>query len=150
MDCMYSDEPPDRTDEALDEKLTAACAEAEMRGLLIALDGRFVPPGPGARLAEGVSMSCPPGAISTASIRAPCRRERPGRLAGAQPKPCWCAMPRTTVNGRAGSCSTSGVVPQCGPAATTSRRPSPCSASGPGGTSIPTAWGASISCRWQS
>jgi cobaltochelatase CobN len=37
---------PDRCDEALDEKLTAACAEAEMHGLLTALDGRFVPPGP--------------------------------------------------------------------------------------------------------
>ena len=28
------------------ERLIASCAEAEMRGLLAALDGRFVPPGP--------------------------------------------------------------------------------------------------------
>jgi cobaltochelatase CobN len=40
-------QPTDRRNEALDEKLTASCAEAEMRGLLTALDGRFVPPGPG-------------------------------------------------------------------------------------------------------
>jgi len=34
------------TDAATIERLVGACGEAEMRGLLAALDGRFVPPGP--------------------------------------------------------------------------------------------------------
>ncbi len=35
------------------EQLIASCAEAEMRGLLAALDGRFVPPGPAGAPARG-------------------------------------------------------------------------------------------------
>jgi cobaltochelatase CobN len=46
-------QPPERGDDALDEKLTASCGEEEMRGLLTALDGRFVPPGPGGAPGRG-------------------------------------------------------------------------------------------------
>jgi len=35
------------------EALIGSCAEAEMRGLLAALDGRFVPPGPAGAPARG-------------------------------------------------------------------------------------------------
>jgi cobaltochelatase CobN len=38
---------PGRADAAAVDSLIRSCADAEMRGLLAALDGRFVPPGPG-------------------------------------------------------------------------------------------------------
>jgi cobaltochelatase CobN len=51
----------DRPHEALDQTLIAACAEAEMRGLLAALDGRFVPPGPAGAPGRGRTDVLPTG-----------------------------------------------------------------------------------------
>jgi cobaltochelatase CobN len=52
---------PDRMDEWLDKDLITSCGEAEMRGLLAALDGRFVPPGPAGAPARGRTDILPTG-----------------------------------------------------------------------------------------
>ena len=58
-----------------------------MRGLLAALDGRFVAAGPGRRAGARAARRAADRAQSLPrSIRAPCRRAPPGRSAGAPPR----------------------------------------------------------------
>jgi cobaltochelatase CobN len=52
---------PGATDQSLDPRLIASCVGAEMNGLLAALDGRFVPPGPAGSPARGRTDVLPTG-----------------------------------------------------------------------------------------
>jgi cobaltochelatase CobN len=51
-----------------------ACGKAEIDGLMTALDGRFVQPGPSGAPTRGRPTCCRRGAISTRSTAARCRR----------------------------------------------------------------------------
>ena len=60
----------------------ASCGGHELAGLLRGLDGRWVPPGRAGRRPAAGSTCCRPAGTSIRSTVAPCRRPRPGTLAG--------------------------------------------------------------------
>ena len=99
-----------------------ACGPAEIGGVLAALEGRFVLPGPAARPVAGVSTPCPPGATSPWTC-ATCPRPPPGAWASSPPACCWSATCRITATTCASSAFPSGAPPPCAPVATTSPRP---------------------------
>ncbi len=152
---VYGTPPPSAQRAALladcpAEPLDASPA-AERAALLAALDGRFVRPGPG-RGAE-------PGPARRAADRAQPRRHRPARGADAlrrgtresvPARRCCSATGRRWATGRGGSCSTSGAVPRCAPAARRWRWRCCCSAPARSGTRRPAGCAASRSCRWPS
>ena len=70
-----------------------------------------------ARPAGAAPTCCPPGATSAPSTRARCRRPRRWRLPVAPAPSCCAATSRRSATGRDGSCSTSGAVRPCAPAA---------------------------------
>ena len=134
--------------DTLSERVAASGA-AESLGLLRALGGRFVPPGPAGAPARGRLDVLPTGrnlyAIDPRS--APTRNAwEIGRRAAEE---ISSATRRTMANGRSASCSTCGARRPCAPAATISRRPSRSSAAGRPGTPRRPASAASRCCRWR-
>ena len=79
------------------------------------------PARPARRPAAGPTC-CRPGAISSRSMSARCRRHRHGGSAGSRPSGWSKAIGRRPANGRARSRCRPGAPPTCAPAATMSRR----------------------------
>ena len=99
-----------------------ACGDAEMAALLRGLDGRFVRPGRPARRPAAGPTCCRPGAISSRSMSARCRRRRRGGSGSSRPSAWSKAIGRRPANGRAPSRCRPGAPPTCAPAATMSPR----------------------------
>ena len=126
-----------------------ACGEAEMRGLVAALDGRFVAPGPAGAPERGRGDVLPTGRnLFSIDPRAVPTRTA-WRSGDAPPTPFLHATPRTMASGPGVSCSICGAAPRCAPAATTWRRRSPCWGAGRRGIRRPRGSPASTSCRWR-
>ena len=67
---------------------SAGCGRLELAGLLAGSTAGAWRRGRAARRRAGGPRCCRPGAISTRSTAAPCRRRRPGSWAGTRPR--WC------------------------------------------------------------
>ena len=83
--------------------------------------GSCGPARPARRPVAGL-MCCRPGAISSRSMCAPCRRRRRGGSEVWRPSVWSKAIGRRPANGRAPSRCRPGAPPTCAPAATMSRR----------------------------
>ena len=128
--------------------LIDASATRELSASLQGLDGRFVPPGPRVRRRGRGSMCCRPGATSSPSTPARCRRRPRGGWAGSRLR-CWSsATRRIRATGRAACCCRAGVRRTCAPAGKTSRRRWPCSGSSRSGIRPAAGSRGSRCCRW--
>ena len=102
-----------------------ACAEAEIRGVLTALDGRFLEPGPSGAPTRGRPDVLPTGrnfySVDTRTVPTAAAWRLGWKSAGCSSS----ATARSTGNGRGGWPSPRGARRTCEPAATTSPRRSP-------------------------